>query len=252
MKNRVYFTVLLLLDFYQPVTNTMEVFMEPEAKPFDFGRKVDPRMFERLINEGYEVDLSRYLKEGWEIFKSRAGEFIVFTLVAAAAMTVFSGLHLPGSLVGSVVMAPLYAGFIIVVFMLFKSQQVQFGDFFKGFNYFLPLVLANIVMSILVTIGMFLLILPGVYLAVSYMFVSMLIVDYRMEFWQAMETSRQIVTKNWFSLFVFFLVLAVINLLGALALGIGLLVTIPLSICSVCVAYRDIVGLSEKGEMTTQ
>lgn len=226
--------------------------MEQGAQPFDFGRKVDPKMFERLINEGYEVDPSKYLKEGWEIFKSRAGEFIVFTLVIVVAMTVFSRLHLPGSLAGSVVMAPLYAGFIIVVFMLFKGQQVQFGDFFKGFNYFLPLVLANIVMSILITIGMFLLILPGIYLMVSYMFVSIFIVDYRMEFWQAMETSRQIVTKNWFSLFVFVLVLFVINLLGALVLGIGLLVTIPLSFCSVCVAYRDIVGLSDTGELTTQ
>lgn len=226
--------------------------MEQGAQPFDFGRKVDPKMFERLINEGYEVDPSKYLKEGWEIFKSRAGEFIVFTLIIVVAMTVFSQLHLPGSLAGSVVMAPLYAGFIIVVFMLFKGQQVQFGDFFKGFNYFLPLVLANIVMSILITIGMFLLILPGIYLMVSYMFVSIFIVDYRMEFWQAMETSRQIVTKNWFSLFVFVLVLFVINLLGALVLGIGLLVTIPLSVCSVCVAYRDIVGLSDTGELTTQ
>ena len=226
--------------------------MEQGAQPFDFGRKIDPKTFERLINEGYEVDPSKYLKEGWEIFKSRAGEFIIFTLVVAVAMTVFSRLHLPGSLVGSVVVAPLYAGFIIVVFMLFKGQQVQFGDFFKGFNYFLPLVLANIVMSILIAIGMFLLILPGIYLMVSYMFVAILIVDYRMEFWQAMETSRQIVTKNWFSLFVFFLVLAVINLLGALVLGIGLLVTIPLSVCSVCVAYRDIVGLHEAGELTTQ
>ncbi|MCG8343128.1 MAG: hypothetical protein MI684_09865 [Chlorobiales bacterium] len=226
--------------------------MEQGAQPFDFGRKVDPKTFERLINEGYEVDPSKYLKGGWEIFKSRTGEFIVFTLIIFLVTGLLSRLDVFGSLVGSLVTAPLYAGFIVVVFMLFKGQQVQFGDFFKGFNYFLPLVLASIVMGILVAIGMILLVLPGIYLLVSYMFVSMLIVDYRMEFWQAMETSRQIVTKNWFSLFVFVLMLFVINLLGALALGIGLLVTAPLSVCSLCVAYRDIVGLHEEGELTTE
>ncbi len=225
--------------------------MEQGAQPFDFGRKVDPKTFEKLINEGYEVDVSKYLKDGWEIFKTRAGEFVVFTLIIVLVTGLFSRLDVIGSLAASAVTAPLYAGFIIVVFMLFKSQEVRFGDFFKGFNYFLPLLLASLVMGILVTIGMVLLVLPGIYLLVSYMFVSMLIVDYHMEFWQAMETSRQIVTKNWFPLFVFFLVLVVINLLGALALGIGLLVTMPLSVCAICVAYRDIVGLHEVGELTT-
>lgn len=226
--------------------------MEQGAQPFDFGRKVDPKTFERLINEGYEVDPSKYLKGGWEIFKSRAGEFIVFAVIIAAVAALFSKLNFIGSLATTAVVPPLCAGFIVVIFMLFKGQQVQFGDFFKGFNYFLPLVLAGIVMGILVAIGMILLVLPGIYLIVSYMFVFLLIVDYRMEFWQAMETSRQIVTKNWFSLFVFVLMLFVINLLGTLALGIGLLVTAPLSVCSVCVAYRDIVGLYEEGELTTE
>lgn len=226
--------------------------MEQGAQPFDFGRKVDPKTFDKLINEGYEVEPSKYLKEGWEIFKSRAGEFIVFTVIIAAAAALFSKLNFIGSLATTAVVPPLYAGFIIVVFMLFKGQEVRFSDFFKGFNYFLPLVLASIVMSILIALGMILLILPGIYLMVSYMFVSLLIVDYHMEFWQAMETSRRIVTKNWFPLFVFALLLAVINMLGTLALGIGLLVTIPVSVCAVCVAYRDIVGLHEAGELTTQ
>ena len=225
--------------------------MEPGAQPFDFGRKVDPKTFEKLIEEGYEVDPSKYLKDGWELFKSRAGEFIVFALIFFVAVAGLSRLAMFGSLAVSVVSSPLYAGFIIVVFMLFKGETVQFGDFFKGFHFFLPLVLASFVTSILVTIGMVLLVLPGIYLMVSYMFVSMLIVDYHMEFWQAMETSRKIVTKNWFSLFVFFLVLVAINLLCALALGIGLLVTGPLSTCAVCCAYRDIVGLHEAGELTT-
>ncbi|PWW82696.1 MULTISPECIES: hypothetical protein [Prosthecochloris] len=225
--------------------------MEQGAQPFDFGRKVDPNTFEKLIQDGYEVDPSKYLKEGWEVFKSRPGEFIVFSVIIFVVIGLFSRLDFIGPLATTAVISPLYAGFIVVIFMLFKGREVQFGDFFKGFNYFLPLVLAGIVSGILVGIGFALLLLPGIYLAVSYMFVSMLIVDYRMEFWQAMETSRQIVTKNWFSLFVFFLLLFVVNLLGVLALGIGLLVTIPLSICSVCVAYRDIVGLHEAGELTT-
>jgi uncharacterized membrane protein len=58
-----------------------------------------------------------------------------------------------------------------------------------------------------------------------------------------MEASRKLITKNWFSFFGFGLVLFLINLGGALLLGVGLLVTIPISACAVAAAYADIVGL---------
>lgn len=141
---------------------------------------------------------------------------------------------------------PLTAGFFIVAFQLIKKQPTQFGDYFKGFNYFVPLVLANILVSILIAIGSALLVLPGLYLAVAYVFTVPIILDRRVNFWQAMESGRKIVTKKWFSFFWFILVLVFINLLGVIMLGIGLLVTIPLSFCAIAVAYDDIIGIENK------
>ena len=90
---------------------------------------------------------------------------------------------------------------------------------------------------------MVLLLIPGIYLAVGYMFTTFLIIDYRMEFWQAMETSRQIITKNWFAFFGFAFALFALNVLGALAFGVGLLVSIPVSACAAAIAYKEIMGL---------
>ena len=90
---------------------------------------------------------------------------------------------------------------------------------------------------------MALLLLPGIYLAVGYMLTTFLVIDHRMEFWQALETSRKIVTKNWFAFFGFSFVLFFINLLGALVFGAGLLVTIPVTACATAIAYREIIGL---------
>ncbi len=217
--------------------------MEPGAQPFDFGRKVDPHLFDRVIEKGYEVDMSRYISEAWEFFKVHAAEFAGFTLILFLITAVLSTLDIIGSLALTAVMAPFYAGYVIVTLKKIQGEPFLFGDFFQGFNYFLPLVLAGLLTGLLVSIGMVLLVLPGIYLAVGYMFTTPLIVDYRMDFWQAMETSRKIVTKNWFSLFVFGLLLALINLLGVLAFGIGLLVTVPLSACACVMAYRDIAGV---------
>ncbi|MEJ2671152.1 MAG: hypothetical protein P8168_02900 [Deltaproteobacteria bacterium] len=96
--------------------------------------------------------------------------------------------------------------------------------------------------SLLIAIGMIFLIIPGIYLTVSYLFASCLVVDRRMDFWPALELSRRTVTPLWFGFFAFLLLLILINLAGALLLGIGLLASIPISFCAVTVAYHDLFG----------
>ncbi|AAM71975.1 MAG TPA: hypothetical protein DEB17_02670 [Chlorobaculum sp.] len=183
------------------------------------------------------------MRKGWEMFKGNIGEFIGFTLICFAASIVSSKMAAFGSLLFSAIAAPLYAGYTIAAFRIMTGQELQFSDFFKGFNYFLPLFLAGLASGILVAVGLVLLILPGIYLAIGYMLATFLIIDHGMEFWQAMETSRKIITKNWFAFFVFAVVLFLVNVLGALALGVGLLVSAPVTACATAIAYKEIVGL---------
>ncbi|MEI8031992.1 MAG: hypothetical protein WCH05_01400 [Chlorobiaceae bacterium] len=208
---------------------------------FDFGVKADVALFQRQINGGYDVDVSGYIRRAWEMFREHVGEFIGFTLIVIVLSSLSS--HPFGSLLFSALATPLYAGYAIVAFKLSVGQEIEFSDFFKGFNYFLPLFLAGLAMGLLVSVGFVLLILPGIYLAVGYTFAIYLIVDHRMEFWQAMETSRKIVTKHWFRILWVGVVLAAVNLLGLLALGVGLLVSLPVSACAAAIAYREIIGL---------
>jgi uncharacterized membrane protein len=210
---------------------------------FDFGNKVDPQLFSQQLNASVTLHVQDYIKQGWEMFKEHIGEFVGFTLLVFVISAVSSKFAFFGSLLFSALASPLYAGFGIVAFKLISGKSFQFGDFFNGFNYFLPLFLAGLACGFLVSIGMVLLLIPGIYLAVGYLFTTFLIIDYRMEFWQAMETSRQIITKNWFTFFGFALALFALNFLGALALGVGLLVTIPVSACAAAIAYKEIIGL---------
>ena len=210
---------------------------------FDFGVKVDPALFQRAFNGEYEVDVSGYVRQAREIFREHVGEFVGFTLIVFVVSALSSAFSSLGSILFSAVSAPLYAGYSIVVFKLLSGQEIEFSDFFRGFNYFLPLFLAGLAIGLLVTVGLVLLILPGIYLAVGYSFALFLVVDCRMDFWQAMETSRKIVAKRWFLILWAGVVLACVNLLGLLALGVGLLVSVPVSACAAAVAYREIVGL---------
>ena len=209
---------------------------------FDFGEKVDPELFAKQLHSACSINIQDYVLQGWEMFKQNIAEFTGFTLIIFAVSAVCSVFYSVSPLVFSAIGAALSAGYSIAAFRLLMGQPIQFNDFFRGFNYFLPLFLASLATSILVSIGLVLFLLPGIYLAVGYLFTTFLVIDYRMEFWQAMETSRKLITRNWFALFGFALVLLVLNILGALALGFGLLISIPVTSCAVAIAYKEIVG----------
>jgi uncharacterized membrane protein len=85
-----------------------------------------------------------------------------------------------------------------------------------------------------------LLIVPGVYLSVAYLFAPCLIVDKNIDFWPAMEISRKKVNKHWFGLFCFSILIILLNIIGCLSFLVGLFITIPLSTCIITAAYKDI------------
>ena len=82
--------------------------------------------------------------------------------------------------------------------------------------------------------------LPVIYLQVSWMFALPLMVDRQIDFWSALKLSSRRVNAHWWQVFGLRLVLGIVALAGALALGFGLLLTVPLAIGALMVAYENI------------
>ena len=188
------------------------------------------------------LPLKEYFKTGWGLFKQYHAGFVGFCLLNLVIQVALHSIPHVGAVAAAAVSAPLFMGNFIVSAKLLHGQNPEFRDFFEGFQYFLPLLLLSLVAGLFIGIGTILLIVPGVYLAVAYLFASYLVVDRRLDFWPAMELSRRTVNPRWFGYFAFMLLLALLNLAGALLLGLGLLVTIPLSFCTVTAAYADLFG----------
>lgn len=206
---------------------------EPESEHFE-------RTVEDLVQNGYEFDFGDFFKYGREIMYKQTWLFIGFSVVYFLIAMAASNIPF-----GGVLVSPLGAGIYIVSNRIITGRPVEFGDFFKGFTLFLPLLLVNLVSGLLTVLGFALLIIPGIYLAVSWSMAVPLILFKKMEFWDAMEASRQIVGKKWWSFFGMYLVLILLNLGGALLLGIGLFYTMPLTSCVLYAAYQRIVGAGE-------
>lgn len=138
--------------------------------------------------------------------------------------------------------APLYyAGIYIVCHRIAKGEFISIRDFFSGADHWLQLFLGTLIVSIFTFIGTIFLLIPGIYLGVAYSFTSLFIIFGQMNFWNAMETSRKVITKQWWNFFGLMLVTVGIVLLGFLALGIGVWVAFPLMSCIYYAAFEDIV-----------
>lgn len=226
------------------------------------------RSVEELVMDGYRVNIGNYVSRGWEIFSGYMGGFVGFFAIVALVLIFVRFIPFFGGIISLAISGPLSAGFVIVAFKRMRGQTTEFGDFFLGFNYFLQLLLLNLVIGIFVgaSVGLgvlfialpiiirntyllvlifpgILLFLLGLYLSISYVLAIPVIVDRKYDFWQAMEASRRVITKKWFSVLLFLIVLGLINLAGAIALLIGLLFTGPLVNVSLAAAYEDIFGL---------
>jgi len=205
-----------------------------------------PPLEPSLARAPQPLPLRNYFTAGWNLFKQYHTGFVGFCLLNLAIQLALHSTSYLGAVASVAVSSPLLMGNFIVSAKLVQGHTPEFRDFFAGFQYFVPLLLLSLIAGLFISIGTILLVIPGVYLAVAYLFASYLVVDRRLDFWPAMELSRRTVKPQWFGYFAFMLLLVLLNLAGALLLGLGLLVTIPVSFCAVTAAYADLFGLQSK------
>ncbi|HIK43544.1 MAG TPA: hypothetical protein IGR64_01515 [Leptolyngbyaceae cyanobacterium M65_K2018_010] len=209
------------------------------------------------LNSDFEVKIGNYFSRGWDLFKQYAWGFILFTLVIIFINALLAQLPSPlgmrtageeamggGNLLASLLTPILGVGYYCVAFQIARNRPRGFTDFFNGFNKFVPVFLTSLVSGVLIFLGTLLLVLPGLYLAVAYMFAQPFVIDKNLGFWSAMEASRKLITRKWFSFFGLGLLLTLLVLAGILVFGVGALVTVPLAACVLAAAYEDIVGLN--------
>jgi len=66
-----------------------------------------------------------------------------------------------------------------------------------------------------------------------------------MSFWEAMEASRKVVSKNYIQVLLFLIVLGILLVVGAMICLVGLLVAVPIYFLAVYSAFEDIMGTGE-------
>lgn len=188
------------------------------------------------------LPLGSYLKAGWGLFKQYPGGFAGFCLLYFVLQVVLNAIPYLGVVTSMAVSTPLLMGNFIVSAKLLQGQAPEFRDFFTGFQFFVPLLLLSLVAGIFIGIGTVLLIIPGIYLAVAYLFASNLVVDRRLDFWPAMELSRRMVHRHFWPVFGLMALTFVLAFAGLLLFLVGFFVTLAIGTAAIVVAYEDLFG----------
>lgn len=194
--------------------------------------------------------IGEVLREGWQTFKKRPWFLIGVTLVVfiipsipsaiadeAEAMELF-GFVL--NLVSWVLSLLMSIGMIKVTLAFVDGGMPAFKDLFAHYRLLWKYFLASILYGLIVIGGLILLIIPGIIWALRYQFAAYLIVDKNMGILDAFRKSSAITEGHKWNLLGYVIIQAIINLLGMLALGIGLLVTAPITMLAYAKIYRQL------------
>lgn len=132
-------------------------------------------------------------------------------------------------------------GSIKIMLKVARNQTAEISELFKNnVQYLWQYFLLSIVLMIVILFGLLLLIVPGVIWSLKYMFAPYLLIDDHLSFSEAMSASDRMTRGIKWQLFGFGLATLGLNLLGLLALGLGLLVTIPVSALAGYVLYTTL------------
>jgi hypothetical protein len=188
-------------------------------------------LVENALTRQPRIEIGSCFKRGWNLVMERfwlsVGVAFVCTIVA----------NVP--LLSGVALAGLFWFFLKRI----RGEDAKFEDAFSPFSVaFLQCFLAGLVYTVLVAIGTMLCVIPGILLIAVWTFTWPLLMDKRLDFWPAMETSRRVLWPNIWGILGLWIVSVLVIMLGALACYVGTLVAVPVVCAAQAYAYEDFFG----------
>jgi hypothetical protein len=195
--------------------------------------------------------ISEAVQFGWNTTKSNIGFFIGIVIVAgllqyvpdiiAAIIEADAPVLSIIIRIASFVLSIIIGMGLIKIFLRFCDGEIgEFSDLFSCYPLFFKYLVGSILYGLIVAAGLILLIIPGIIWAIKFQFFDYLIVDKGLGPIDALEKSSEITRGVKWDLFIFGILLGIINLMGFLCLVVGLFVTIPVTMVAIAFVYRKL------------
>jgi hypothetical protein len=192
-----------------------------------------------------------HFQAGWRLFKSHASVFVIsmFLLFLSWAVLEIAVVFLYR--LGFAVWLALHLGWLFLFSgmlvgahgMALRSVDGEIprvGDLFASFERGPAYLLALAIYCLVASVGLLLLVLPGIYLAVRYCLFAQIITDTSASALRALRKAAALAHGNWAPLGALFLIAFLLNIAGMALLGIGLIISFPVSLLAIAGFYRSL------------
>lgn len=227
------------------------------------------------------VEPVQCIKGGWETIKNNYWLFVGMTLVA-----ILIGSAVPlGILLG-----PMMCGLYLSLFKTRRGESIEFGTLFKGFDYFGQSVVAALLhtipiiaivvpayllfyvsmfvsmaaagsgdepnpaafIGVMVMFGLFWVVVMLVILIITigFTFAYPLIVDRKLQGFDAVKLSFRAAFANFWRLLGMLLLTSLLSILGLLVCYVGMFFVMPIGYAAIAKAYEQVFGLSDGMEVS--
>ena len=230
--------------------------------------------FKRNVVEPIEC-----IKQGWAIIKDR---YWLFVGMAAVGMLISSAVPM------GILMGPMMCGLNLAFFKQRRGEQVEFGDLFKGFDYFGPSLIASLlyivpIMAVVIpayiifylgmifsmvaqtasdepnpaaALGVFLMFMVFIVvvlvlilvISVGFTFSYALIVERKLQGFDAVKLSFKAAMANFWRLLGMTMLTGLLGLAGVLLCYVGVFLVLPISYAAIDAAYEQVFGLHNPNE----
>ena len=225
------------------------------------------------------VEPVQCIKAGWATIKDR---YWLFVGMCAVGALISSAVPM------GILMGPMMCGINLAFFKQRRGQPVEFGDLFKGFDYFGPSLIASLlyivpIMAVVIPayiifyLGMILsmaaqtasdepnplaglgvllmfmifivvILVVIVLISVGFTFSYALIVERKLQGFDAVKLSFRAAMANFWRLFLMMILTGLLGFAGVLLCYVGVFLVLPISYAAVDVAYEQVFGLHDPNE----
>lgn len=223
------------------------------------------------------VDPVQCIKAGWELVKN---QYWLFVGMCVVGMMIGSAVPL------GILLGPMMCGLFLTFFKQRRGELIEFGTLFKGFDYFGPSLIATLlhIVPILVIIipsyfffyvglivsmaaqgdepnpaamlgvfGMFglfwvVMIFVVIIISIGFTFVYPLIVDRRLQGFDAVKLSFKAAMANFWRLLAMIILTSFMGIAGLLLCYVGMFLVLPISYAAIASAYEQVFGLGNVSE----
>ncbi len=198
--------------------------------------------------------ISEVLSTSWKYTKSQIwvlaglfiGYFILSSLIGVLLMPAQGSIvgNIIANLLSIVISCAFMLGYIKNMFQTLDGEEPQFSAYGSQSRKIVTYFVASLIYIIAVSIGIILLIIPGIYLAVRLQFFMQFIVEENCGITESLKKSWQLTEGQVMPLLLLLLTMIGIALVGCILFFIGIFVAMPLIYMMQCYVFRKLNAVS--------